>query len=495
MFLAISILLVGTLFFSSLVTPVVYSALELIMADVPWPFSRVYDRVAMVFTLIFVILYRKRFNLKIATRFFKRGVLSQRILDVVVGIAISLSISLVALYMVVGGNLQWADKTSTYYAGKILKVIPAALLISLIEESFFRVLVFRRLQKSMQVVLAAASCSLLYAFVHFISPDKSYIYPGYSLSVGFDYLLAVFDRMLLPGILPAGVGLFLVGMTLCYVIYKTQSLYLCIGLHAGWVMAIKMANYSTEFVPGVTPPPGIGKRYFLVADPIGWTSIILVFVALFLLFRNKKFGSPRYTGKPILFASLNRGKYAEVREVADDFGVEIIYALDVKNSEGASPPEVEESGETYSDNSFLKSEAFFKWSEIPTLADDSGLEVKILGGEPGVKSSRYAGEPVDSERNIDKLLNALSGEANRSASFKSVLCFQSAAGQSEIVSGEIEGEITQERHGAGGFGYDSVFRLLEQGKTLAELKEAGQKIETHRTKALIKFFSSYCRSK
>jgi hypothetical protein len=96
------------------------------------------------------------------------------------------------------------------------------------------------------------------------------------VTIGFEYLAAVFDRLLLPGVLPAFFGLFLVGVVLCIVIWRTRSLLLCLGLHAGWVIAIKLASFSTVKTANFAYAEGVGRRYFLVAEPLAWVSIVLV---------------------------------------------------------------------------------------------------------------------------------------------------------------------------------------------------------------------------
>jgi len=147
-----------------------------------------------------------------------------------------------------------------------VKVVPAALLISVIEESFFRVLIFRNLLKRCSVFSAVVLCSALYAVAHLIAPVKSFRYEEFSLLAGFHYLNTVVTRMTLPGAWQVFLGLFLVGIVLCGVMYRTNSLSLCIGLHAGWVIGLKMAKHLAW----------------------AWGSVGLVAVLLLLLERRKR---------------------------------------------------------------------------------------------------------------------------------------------------------------------------------------------------------------
>ncbi|MCB0332866.1 MAG: non-canonical purine NTP pyrophosphatase [Bdellovibrionales bacterium] len=151
----------------------------------------------------------------------------------------------------------------------------------------------------------------------------------------------------------------------------------------------------------------------------------------------------------LLFASGNRGKCGEAKELALECGVSLVSPFDLTASfceqqglpvpKGA-PPQVDETGRTYEENAHLKAQAYFDWSGIPSVADDSGLEVVALGGEPGLYTARYAGEGCSPDENIQKLLMVLEGEQNRRALFICVLClvgFDSPM----FIRGELDGEI------------------------------------------------------
>ncbi len=191
----------------------------------------------------------------------------------------------------------------------------------------------------------------------------------------------------------------------------------------------------------------------------------------------------------LLFASTNRGKVLEVQEIARRRGVAIIAPEDI--SEGLGPfPEVKESGDTYAENALLKARAYHLWSGYPVVADDTGLEVEALGGAPGVRSARFAGEGASAEQNTTLLLSRLDGVMNRSARFICELCFITGAEAVITARGEISGTISTERSGNGGFGYDSVFWLPDHGLTLAAAKEKRVQIVTHRESALLKLCAS-----
>lgn len=191
----------------------------------------------------------------------------------------------------------------------------------------------------------------------------------------------------------------------------------------------------------------------------------------------------------LLFASTNKGKLAEVRLVASRLNAKIVSAEEVAAPGRGQPPEVVEDRDTYEGNARLKADAFYAWSGIPSLADDAGLEIEALGGKPGVWSARYAGEPANSQKNIEKMLTELQGHTNRRARFVSFL-FARLAPDVHLTAQEfLTGNILSGQRGAGGFGYDSIFVPDGHSITLSEIKEdvrAAQTFKTHRIMALEK---------
>ncbi len=202
----------------------------------------------------------------------------------------------------------------------------------------------------------------------------------------------------------------------------------------------------------------------------------------------------------ILFASGNKGKISEIREIASEFpSIKILAPLELSEviSKNGSPPDVVEDGVTYEENAALKSRAFFAWSNIPSLADDAGLEVLALNGAPGVISARYAGEPSNAQNNIDKLLKELSGVKDRRAKFVSFLNLKISDRKGEVVEivaqASLEGEIALVPSGAGGFGYDPIFIPTGHKESLSALKERGIKVPTHRILSTRKLFTELKR--
>lgn len=153
---------------------------------------------------------------------------------------------------------------------------------------------------------------------------------------------------------------------------------------------------------------------------------------------------------------------------------------------------IKEEGESFKENARLKAVAVAAESKMPSLADDSGLEVDALGGEPGVLSARYAGEGASDRERIDYLLARLEGVPweKRSACFKCVIAIATPDGKVEFCSGECPGLITLESRGKHGFGYDPVFYLPEYGKTMAELPLKTKNQISHRGQAARKVYQA-----
>jgi XTP/dITP diphosphohydrolase len=149
-------------------------------------------------------------------------------------------------------------------------------------------------------------------------------------------------------------------------------------------------------------------------------------------------------------------------------------------------PNLEEKGDTFEDNAASKARELSRWAVLPALADDSGLEVEALGGEPGVMSARYAGTQGDDAANIARLLREMEGipAARRRARFVCVLVLASPVGETIELRETCEGTITTARRGDSGFGYDPVFVPAGMEKTMAELSLEEKNAISHRGKAL-----------
>ena len=187
----------------------------------------------------------------------------------------------------------------------------------------------------------------------------------------------------------------------------------------------------------------------------------------------------------LVLATQNPKKLKEMNEILSHLGVEV-----VSEAELGVRIEVEETGETFTDNARLKATAVMQATGLPAVADDSGLMVDALNGEPGVYSARYGGPDCisDSDR-INYLLKKLENvpEGKRTAKFVSVITLVTPDGREIVARGECPGHILFERHGNGGFGYDPVFFAEDAGCTFAELAPEQKNQVSHRARALRAF--------
>jgi XTP/dITP diphosphohydrolase len=185
----------------------------------------------------------------------------------------------------------------------------------------------------------------------------------------------------------------------------------------------------------------------------------------------------------LLLATNNRGKAREYKSLLEGVPFELVTPAEVGIS-----TEVAEVGKTFEENARLKATTLARESGLLTLADDSGLEVAALGGEPGTFSARYAGEGASDRDRVNYLLAKLEGfpREKRQARFRCVIAIATPQGNVELCSGECDGIIALKPRGDKGFGYDPIFYLPELGKTMAELPLEEKNKISHRARAAAK---------
>ncbi|WP_432804232.1 RdgB/HAM1 family non-canonical purine NTP pyrophosphatase [Deinococcus taeanensis] len=177
----------------------------------------------------------------------------------------------------------------------------------------------------------------------------------------------------------------------------------------------------------------------------------------------------------VVLATSNAGKIREIEEALQDLGWTL--------SPLGPLPLPEETGATYEENAALKACAAAVMLNAPALADDSGIEIEALGGEPGVYSARYGNRESDMERNV-YVLEKLRGEKNRRAKFVSVVILAYPDGHLETYRGELHGTLLEGPRGANGFGYDPLFVPDGDTRTLAEMTVEEKRAVSHRGRAL-----------
>ncbi len=184
----------------------------------------------------------------------------------------------------------------------------------------------------------------------------------------------------------------------------------------------------------------------------------------------------------VVLASKNPHKLVEIRKITEKFGMELVL-----ESELGVDIEVEETGTTFEENSLLKAEAVMKATGLPALADDSGICVDALGGEPGIYSARYGFDPtLDDFGRLRLLLKNTEAvpDGKRQAQFVCVISFVTPEGKVIQARGEVHGELLRGPAGAGGFGYDPIFYYPPFGKSLAEVSPEEKNSVSHRANAL-----------
>ena len=188
----------------------------------------------------------------------------------------------------------------------------------------------------------------------------------------------------------------------------------------------------------------------------------------------------------VVLASKNRHKLVEISKITEKFGMELIL-----QSELGVDIDVEETGTTFEENSFLKAEAVMKATGLPALADDSGICVDALNGEPGVYSARYGfDDTLDDWGRLELLLKNTEQvpDGQRQAQFVAVITMVTPDGEVIQARGEIHGELTREPRGKNGFGYDPIFYYPPAGMTTAEMSGEAKNEVSHRGNALKVFY-------
>lgn len=189
----------------------------------------------------------------------------------------------------------------------------------------------------------------------------------------------------------------------------------------------------------------------------------------------------------VVLASKNKHKLVEISQITEKFDMELVL-----QSELGVDIDVEETGTTFEENSFLKAEAVMKATGLPALADDSGIAVDALNGEPGIYSARYGFDPtLDDWGRLQLLLKNTENvpDGKRQAQFVCVITLVTPDGQTIQARGEVHGELLRAPAGQGGFGYDPIFYYPPFGKSLAEVSAEEKNQVSHRANALKVFYN------
>jgi len=183
-----------------------------------------------------------------------------------------------------------------------------------------------------------------------------------------------------------------------------------------------------------------------------------------------------------VLATANPGKIKEMRDILSGMGIDVVTRKDL-----GIELDVDETGTTFAQNALLKADAICKASGLPAIADDSGLIVEALDGEPGLYSSSYGGEELSAEQRCAYLLEKMQNKEQRSAKFVCTIVCSFPDDMPLIAEGECRGEIIAEQRGINGFGYDPIFLVPGTNKTMAELSSNEKNQISHRGEALRSF--------
>ena len=186
--------------------------------------------------------------------------------------------------------------------------------------------------------------------------------------------------------------------------------------------------------------------------------------------------------KKLIFASHNKGKIEEIKDILSPLGIKVLSGEDIEL------PDVEETGKTFEENAYIKALAAAKEVNIPCIADDSGLCVDAIGGKPGVYTARYAPNR-DFDKGMDKLLDELknTNSNNRAAHFSCVIVLAYPDGNYKSFEGRVDGSIATQKSGSAGFGYDPIFIPTGFNRSFAEFNNIEKNKISHRGRALQKF--------
>jgi XTP/dITP diphosphohydrolase len=187
--------------------------------------------------------------------------------------------------------------------------------------------------------------------------------------------------------------------------------------------------------------------------------------------------------KEILISSRNVDKIREIKDLLEHLPIKVMTIEEIPQQ----LPEIDEDADTLLENARKKAKTIAELTNLPTLADDTGLFVDALKGEPGLFSARYAGENCSYADNREKLLQALAGmkeEWARKAEFRTVVILYLPNGKEIVAEGVVKGSITEEERGGNGFGYDAIFQAADSEKTFAEMSDEEKNRISHRALAL-----------
>ncbi|HSM51621.1 MAG TPA: CPBP family intramembrane glutamic endopeptidase [Thermoanaerobaculia bacterium] len=265
----------GSLLGAALIAPWVYAGLLAVEPRLPWPFGRVFNRLAMLVLLLVLVAVRRDLGWPRWRALLSAGRPGGRWAAVGAGFAVAMVGAVLGVaWALAAGELVPSGSDYPYLSRRTLFTLMGAFAASFIEEGFFRGLMFPALAASLGALNGALASSALFSLVHVFSADRSFVWEGFSAAAGFAYLTVVAGNHAHPAVLRPLFGLFLVGVALALLVWRTGSLYLAIGLHAGWALVFQLLRHAKW--PAVHVPrglPALAQRYFVLGQPWAWVVI------------------------------------------------------------------------------------------------------------------------------------------------------------------------------------------------------------------------------
>lgn len=274
--LAWTTVLFGGLLLAAFAAPFVYVALGALPFAADWPYSRVFNRTAMVVAALLIYVFRDSVGWRFLSLLYAARTAGSALLQVTAGFAAALA----GTACVVAGAFAfgWLGAAKAPYSllePRTATTLAGALVVALVEETFFRGLVFPSLMARVGARIAAIASSAVYALVHLLVSDRSLGRRDFSLDAGFGYLFRAIGRQLEPASLLPLCGMFLCGLILAAVVRRSGTLYLAIGMHAAWAAAFQILRHATRPLVAIPGSSFLATHHYLVGTPWAWAGVVL----------------------------------------------------------------------------------------------------------------------------------------------------------------------------------------------------------------------------
>jgi membrane protease YdiL (CAAX protease family) len=266
----------GSLLVAALLAPLVHAGLEAFFPRTRWPPARVVNRLAQLLAVTQLYAWRRSLGWSLLRDALTAGSIRRRLADVSAGFVVALiAVALGLAWAVAGGDLAGTLNPYAFLSQRTATALIGALVVGLTEESFFRGMMLPALAKSIGWWKAAVGTSAAYAMVHCLVSDRSIVWREISPTAGFAYLRRAFLTQLEPAAWPPLLGLFLAGMVLAWVVRRSGSLLLAVGVHAGWALSFQVVQHATRVLVDIEGTSYFAARNWLVGRPWTWAVFVV----------------------------------------------------------------------------------------------------------------------------------------------------------------------------------------------------------------------------